>query len=100
MKLLWKALLALLFIVANYYAVKFTFVGLNHPSDAAFVGGLLGGLILLVIDLEIARRVIQHYVAKMEETLCPQENQDPQTSTTTSPQPQSNHNQKTNQGAV
>jgi hypothetical protein len=66
MKTFRTVFLVLLFVVLNYYGVKFTFLGLNYASDYAFVGGLFGGAVLLVVDFLIIRSVIRNYAAKVE----------------------------------
>ena len=66
MKTFRTVFLVLLFAVFNYYGVKFTFLGLNYAGDYAFIGGLCGGAVLLVLDILIIRSVINRFAAKVE----------------------------------
>jgi len=68
MKTFRTVFLALLFVIANYYGAKFTFLGLNYAGDYAFIGGLFGGAVLLVVDILIIRSVIKSLAAKAEAT--------------------------------
>jgi len=68
MKLYLKALLLLLFVVANYYGIKFGFFALNTPKDVAFLAGLVGLVFLLVTDVLIIARVAKNYLKDETET--------------------------------
>jgi len=68
MKLYLKALLVLLFAVANYYGIKFGFLALNYPKDVAFLAGAVGLVVLLVTDILIVRRVAKNYLKDETET--------------------------------
>jgi uncharacterized integral membrane protein len=66
MKLYFRALLVLLFVVANYYGIKFGFLALNYPKDVAFLAGAVGLVVLLVTDILVVRRVFQNPIKKVE----------------------------------
>jgi hypothetical protein len=68
MKLYLKSLLLLLFVVANYYGIKFGFLALNYPKDVAFLAGATGLVVLLVTDVLIVVRVVKNLIKDETET--------------------------------
>ncbi len=60
----FKALLVVLYIVANYYGFKYGFVALNYPKDAAFIAGFVGVTALVVTGVLVITHVVRKYLPK------------------------------------
>ncbi len=65
----YKALLLVLYIVANYYGFKYGFAALNYPKDITFMAGLLGVVFLIVTDVLIITSVVRHYFNENEKEI-------------------------------
>jgi hypothetical protein len=54
-----KFVLWFAFLTGNVYVVNLCFKGMSYPSDATFIGGILGMLMLYVIDIYIIKKLMK-----------------------------------------
>lgn len=64
MKVYPVVILAIVFLVGNYYAVELAFMGMTYNNDFTFFAGLMGLGLLVISDIQIVVRVVKNCLPK------------------------------------
>lgn len=62
MKYYLKIAGGMVFLIANYYGLKLSFMAMTYPSDLTFFAGVFGLALLLLTDALIVVRVLRKYL--------------------------------------